>query len=152
MRALRSSAVCQAERPHAKRQACGLQAPFAGQVAVELAECGTPLLDVGGTKPQAALARLREQLPQNSVDREAWRKRARVTAVMGSCPRSLASFKSGLRHWLEFLDITHGPVRASLVAMPPQLDDVLAWSNTFRCVADCHFNCIFYIACGVQVL
>ena len=109
-----------------------LQVPSSGQVAVELAECGAPLLDVGGNKPQAALAQLRAQLPQNAADRETWRKKARVTAVMGSCPRSLASFKSGLRHWFEFLDITHGPERASLVAMPPQLEDVLAWSNTFR--------------------
>ena len=42
---------------------------------------------------------------------------------------------SGLRHWIKFIEIVHGQDAAASVALPPRLDDVLAWSHTFRCVS-----------------
>ena len=35
---------------------------------------------------------------------------------------------------MEFIEITHGKQRVEEVAFPPRLEDVLIWSNTFRCV------------------
>jgi hypothetical protein len=51
---------------------------------------------------------------------------------MGSCPDSHESFKSGVRHWLKHIEITHGPEAVGEVAYPPQLEDILVWSNSFR--------------------
>jgi hypothetical protein len=51
------------------------------------------LLDVCEAKPTVALKRLAEWVEvQGSA---AWQKRAKVAAIMGSCPKSQASFKSG---------------------------------------------------------
>lgn len=51
------------------------------------------LLDVSDAKPTVALKRLAEWVDvQGSV---AWQKRAKIAAIMGSCPKSQASFKSG---------------------------------------------------------
>ena len=89
------------------------------------------VLDVSGATPLAALALLKANMP---TDRVAWRKKARVAAVLGSCPRSQSSYKSGVKHWVEFIKITHGVNAADSVAFPLRLEDVLAWSNTFRYV------------------
>ena len=91
------------------------------------------IFDISGAKPLAALDLLEAHMPQDPVQRAAWRSKARVAAVMGSCPRSHASFKSGVKHWTRFIKITHGSDAVDLVAFPPRLEDVLAWSNTFRC-------------------
>ena len=82
-----------------------------------------------GAPPLAALALLKANMP---TDRVAWRKKARVAAVLGSCPRSQSSYRAGVKHWVEFIKITHGVNAADSVAFPPRLEDVLAWSNTFR--------------------
>ena len=109
------------------------QASLRGQVE-SLGGHKTTLLDVAGIRPNQALDLLERSLPDDEGARESWRARARVAAVMGSCPRSLKSFKSGLKHWLRFIAITYGEESAGSAAFPPRLDDVLAWSNTFRCV------------------
>ena len=101
--------------------------------ALELTDKPTSILDISGAKPLAALALLKAQLPTDAAGLREWRGKARVAAVMGSCPKSLGSFKSGLRHWTEYIVITHGSLAAERVAFPPRLEDVLAWSNTFRC-------------------
>lgn len=102
-------------------------------VAASLAARPTTVVDVVGVKPLAALERLRCSLPADPEARLRWRDQAKVAAVMGSCPRSHASFRSGLRSWFEFVELIHGPTRVTCMALPPRLDDVLAWSNTFRC-------------------
>ena len=106
--------------------------------------------------PRNALKELKRQLhPCNPDMRAAWRKKARVAAVMGSCPDSLASFKAGVRHWIEYIEITHGPAvgeyglaRVHGAMFPPLMEDILGWSNTFR-----HSHLVSVLTvCDVNVL
>ena len=46
--------------------------------------------------------------------------------------------QAGLRHWIRFIEITHGGENVDSVVFPPDLHDVLAWSNTFRSVTACN--------------
>ena len=111
----------------------------------------TTLLNLRDIKPLEALMLLKENLPDDPEGKAAWRSSARVAAVLGSCPRTLKSFMSGkhvvpvfvrvhacsdpgLRHWITFIEVTHGAACADSVAFPPRMDDVLAWSNTFRSI------------------
>ena len=66
-------------------------------MVMELVATSPIVLDVAGARPLEALKRLREAMPEDEEQRRAWRQRARATAVMGSLPRSLDSFKSGER-------------------------------------------------------
>ena len=120
-------------------------------VALQLAAEPTTVINVLNAKPMHALVRLREQVPDDAAARAEWRKRARTAAVVGSCPRSLHSLDSGIAHWLKYIAIAHGSINADKMAFPPSLEDVLGWSNTFRCVgtfcdylthlrAACHAN------------
>ena len=63
--------------------------------AVALTNAPTIMLDVGGTRPREALQKMREALPADRAGRKAWATRARIAAVMGSCPKSHDSFQSG---------------------------------------------------------
>ena len=112
----------------------------------------TLVLNVQRTRPLEALELLKKNLPCDEAGLAQWRHWARVAAVMGSCPRSIESFKSGtyqaccmraahgfpvcigLRHWIRYVEITHGEKQADEVAFPPNLGDVLGWSNTFKSV------------------
>ena len=40
-------------------------------------------------------------------------------------------FTTGLRHWISFIETAYGDVGR---AFPPKVEDVLIWSNLFRCV------------------
>ena len=64
-----------------------------------VAKSGAPsvVLDVAGATPLAALSRLRAAVPVDSVARDDWRKKARLASVLGSCPRSQSSLRSGVR-------------------------------------------------------
>ena len=95
----------------------------------------TQVLDIKGIKPLRALQMLRENLRGDADRQELWLANARVASVMGSCPRSKANFRSGVRHWLEFVEITHGAARLEQFAFPPALGDVLAWANLFACLS-----------------
>ena len=98
-----------------------------------LCSAQTTLLSIQSAKPLDALDLLERNLPRDPKLRKMWTAQARVAAVMGSCLRSLASFKSGLKHWLRYIEILYGRESMDGAAFPPKLDDVLAWSNTFRC-------------------
>ena len=86
-------------------------------------------LDVTGLTPMAALDKLNVllQRPERSAT---WVQEAKIVAVMGSCPRSHSSFKSGINNWLRFAEVALG---GRVNAFPPTLDAVLAWSTTHRC-------------------
>ena len=94
----------------------------------------TLLLNVREARPLQALALLRANLPKDEEGLQMWRHSARIAAVMSSCPRSRASFKSGVRHWLAYVELVCGEEQAAEAAFPPALIDVLGWSNTFRCI------------------
>ena len=101
------------------------------QKALRLTSVPTTLLRLEGVTPRAAIQLLRDSLPSDMEGKKRWREQARAAAIMGSCPRSHASFLSGVRHWISFIETVHGDADE---AFPPSLDSVLEWSNTFRCV------------------
>ena len=92
------------------------------------------VLAIKGKKPLAALDMLAERLGNCPAKRAKWRDEARVAAVLGSCPRSTESHSSGVRHWLRYIKIVYGADEQERRSFPPQLHDVLGWSNTFQCV------------------
>ncbi len=99
----------------------------------KLHEAQTTLLNVANARPLQAIAMLEQNLPDDEVARDRWRSRARIAAVMGSCPRSLPCFKSGVKHWMRFIVAVYKDEEQAAAAMfPPRLTDVLAWSNLFR--------------------
>ena len=63
------------------------------EVAQELADAPTNLLDVGRAKPSEALTLLGNYV--GAEGRDTWQKRARIAAVLGSCPKSRAFFLAG---------------------------------------------------------
>ena len=75
---------------------------------------------------------VRDIMPSDSKGKAAWRAEARVAAVLGSCPRTLKSTRSGLNHWIKFIELTYSVAEAVGKILPPLLGDVLAWSRTFR--------------------
>lgn len=99
-----------------------------------LCRAQTTMLDVTNKRPSEALALLERNMPEDPDERTYWRSAARVAAVMGSCPRSLPSFKSGLKNWIRFIEIIHGRESVANEAFPPSIDNVLAWTHTFRCM------------------
>lgn len=79
---------------------CSCQAPVGengprATEVLELTKVPTTVLDVKGAKPRQALVRLRDAVQDTPAARAEWRKKARIAAVMGSCPRTHASFDSG---------------------------------------------------------
>ena len=102
---------------------------------MDLAAQPTQVMSTKGAKPMAALERLRVMFESDPQSRQEWRAQAKVAAILGSCPRTLNSFKSGIRNRAEFIAIAHGEEQALVRTFPPQIDDMLAWSNTFR--SDC---------------
>ena len=76
---------------------------------------------------------VRQQIPQTDAGKAKWRHEARVSAVLGSCPRSMQSMKCGFRHWVDYICLTYPEVECARRVLPPLLSDVAAWSCTFRC-------------------
>jgi len=107
--------------------------PASSRWVSQLSEAPTTVLSIANSRPSEALELLRANLQQDPAYLAVWRQRARTAAVLGSCPRSKDSFRSGVKHWIKYIAITHGEKEAEKVAFPPRLEDVLAWSNTFRC-------------------
>lgn len=97
-----------------------------------LSSASTTVLDVEGAGPLKALDRLQAAVPADAEGLQEWRQKARLAAILGSCPKSIASLRSGVRHWQRFINIAYGD---SAAAFPPKLASVLEWSNTFRCLA-----------------
>ena len=114
-------------------------------------EADSTVLGVKGATPLEALRLLKVALSDDPTAQGTWRSKARVVAVLGSCPRSRASLNSGgvaetalfgtrhflrvhsgIRHWIQYIEVVHGVDKAHEVAFPPSIDDVLGWSNTFR--------------------
>ena len=89
---------------------------------------GQRTVDVSDVGPRGAVKRLRLNVCNESLN--GWCETARVQALLGSCPRSVGSFKSGVRAWLDFVDTV---LIGRNHAFPPSLGGLLAWSNTFRC-------------------
>jgi hypothetical protein len=89
-------------------------------------------LAVNGCGPAAALIALDHAVPLGAELWKDWMQNARIDAVLGSCPLSRNSFRSGLRNWIKFVQIAS---RGNASPFPLVLDHIIAWSHTFRCVA-----------------
>ena len=84
--------------------------PTAGEVVAEVRAGRVAVLaverdqddDSKGLGPRMAMRELR--LGERSLgDRQAWLEQARIEAVLGSCPMSLKSVRSGLRAYIAFV-------------------------------------------------
>ena len=77
--------------------------------------------------------------------RKIWCDRARIAAILGSCADSLPSVRSGCRCYYAFAEkVLRKP---SARCLPPSVDDLLAWSCTFRC-AETFGNYLSYVKVG----
>ena len=65
--------------------------------ALDLTTAPSLVIDVSGAKPLAALALWEASMPADPKQRAAWRSQARVAAVLGSGPKTLAGFRSGVK-------------------------------------------------------
>ncbi len=112
--------------------------------ASALCEAPQLMVDVTGRGPNAALQHLRQTLPSDASSRLEWCRRAKIAAILGSCPKSrdsfrsctilrhgLASLLSGIRNWISFAEVALGGAQ---FAFPPSLEGIIAWSHAFRCV------------------
>ena len=70
--------------------------------------------------------------PRAGRGRAEWLREAGACAMLGSCPRSTASIRSGVQCWFDFARATLGDEAGLL---PPALEALLSWSNHFRCAA-----------------
>ena len=81
-------------------------------------------------------------------EREAWIENARIAALLGACPKSLNSFRSGVRCYLNFAE-TVLKVRGSV--LPPTLAALLSWSQMFRC-ADTFSNYLSHVKLACELI
>lgn len=116
--------------------------------ALSLFEKPTDILDVRGCGPGAALRKLASVVPKDSIERREWLSRARAAAIIGSCPKSHNSLKSGVRNWIEFVRITTGNTDNPF---PPDFELVIAWSHTFRCLGT-FCNYLGYLRSACQAM
>ena len=85
-------------------------------------------LSVENVGPRKAANRLKVVLSTEAERRE-WVESARIDAILGSCPGSVESAKSGMRAWLAFF---RGALCRNGNAFPPTATDLAAWSRLFR--------------------
>ena len=97
-----------------------------------------------GTGPRESIDVLSADL-DTEVKRVKWLANARVAAILGSCELSLPSVRSGCRCYLAFAEKVLGKSQAR--ALPPLIDELLAWSCTFRC-AETFSNYLSYVKVG----
>jgi hypothetical protein len=103
---------------------------------------------VVGTGPRASIDVLSADL-DTEAKRVKWVANARVAAILGSCSLSLPSVRSGCRCYIVFAKKVLGKLPAK--ALPPSVDDLLAWSCTFRC-AETFSNYLSYVKVGTLLL
>ena len=89
------------------------------------------MCDVKDAGPREAIKKfcLNER---SAAERDCWLHQARMSALLGSCPKSHSSFLSGLRCYVGFaikFDCMKGR------ELPPTVEILLAWSESFRCKA-----------------
>ena len=94
-----------------------------------LPDAETSVVVTAAKTSSVACASIADLISDTPGAKAAWRKQARVAAVLGGAPKSLSGFKSGLKSWIQFaVQAYDNPEEA----FPPTLEGVLAWSTTFR--------------------
>ena len=129
----------------------------------ELEHVQTTLLHIRDVKPMGALQLLKDTLPCDEAGKAAWRSSARVAAVLGSCPRTLKSFMSGmcvcpcilacacfptrclvycsgLRHWVTFIDVTwhQDGTRGHFPSAPDRCIGMVEYLQVMHCCTFVH--------------
>ena len=103
--------------------------------------------DVTGLGPRKAMTALSKAVTSDE-ELLAWLQSARVNAIVGSCPKSLKSAKSGMRAWFWFYRVF---LRRKGNAFPPAIDDLLAWSCVFRHPGT-FSNYVSYVKLGCELV
>ena len=122
------------------------QAPIAARLEELLAYRPTPIVDASAQGPCLTIKSM--EFPKVASSRRVWFAHARMAAVLGSCPKSLESFRSGLRCYMKFAVKAYGCVADGF---PPSVDGILAWSNIFRCVGT-FTNYVAHVRCACCAL
>ena len=117
--------------------------------ALAIVDVPQSVIDINGLTPRESLAKLGQVVPSGDIERRLWIKNAKVAAIIGSCPKTRQSFRSGdafvscspcschdscmtgISNWIKFVEHLAGDRD---LAFPPCLDHVIVWSHTFRCV------------------
>ena len=110
-------------KPYLPWRLCGCLVRINNALAVE-----PTLFNATGLTPIAALANMK-----SSCSSQEWRQRARISAVLSSCPDSRAALKSGVACWMKHVISQHGPLALVEQAFPPPLNEILVWSHSFAC-------------------
>ena len=79
--------------------------------------------------PRKTIDKIHLQL-HSQRDRDMWMAKAKLQAVVGGCAGSLPSVESGIRCFYAFAENVLG---RRVGVLPPSLDEILAYSTTFRC-------------------
>ena len=91
--------VLVAHMPAAKRQyrkaICKQPRHSLTEQALALCDTQSIGLDVTGRGPGAALRMLEGAIPLDAASRHMWMENVRIDAILGSCPKTRESFKSG---------------------------------------------------------
>ena len=117
-------------RPKAVKPEPAVQADedaHVGQVLKRSAEA-VGVKALGG--PTNAAKRLCESLDSAEL-RDEWAERARMSAIMDGCKKSVTSMRSGVRCYIAFAKRLRGKADGSI--FPPSVNDLLVWSTCFRC-------------------
>ena len=107
-----------------KRKASATEVLTTTLVAVmqaKIAECAHRPASIRGPAQAARCLSIDDE------DSEQWLLKARNAAIAGSCPRSHAELRSGVRAYCAFAN------KVNMLALPPTIDMLLAWSSLFRC-------------------
>lgn len=72
---------------------------IAVQHQLKKAEQNTEALDTTGVGPAQAMKRIKFA---SDIERIEWLERARVAAIVGTCPRTVSSVISGVKCWSSF--------------------------------------------------
>ena len=101
---------------------CLLRHPCLIVQALALCDAPQVVVDVTGCGPNAAVQLLRQSLPSDVEGRRVWCQRAKIAAIIGSCPKSRDSFGSG--SCVVYTSSAGPPPPSSLWARYTQLDQL----------------------------
>ena len=104
-------------------------------------------MPVAGLGPVRAARALGASFVSDS-DQADWVVRARHNALLGSCPRTFPSIKSGIRAFHAFCV---GALQMEGEWLPPVAMTLVAWSELFRC-CDTYRNYLGYVRFGCTML
>ena len=81
-------------------------------------------------KPRRAIWELSARLRSGEKSLDDLRQSAKVNAILGSCPKSLPSVKSGIKCWSAFAKTILGKSNANIFNI--HHNDLLVWAETFK--------------------